>query len=721
MAALQQIRSKGVLLVTIIALALFLFVAGDLFRGLESIFQNSNQQVGEVNGQSVSIQEYQKMVDEVQTAHEIAEQKTSFSEEELSRLKDEAWQNYFMSQIFQKQCDELGLAVSDEEISDVVKAGYSPLLRIRPFLNQQTNDYDYSIVSTFLSEYKKIKDAGSQVPEEYEKLYKYYLYAQRQIRDQLLQQKYMILMSQCFLSNPAEAKLAFEGRNTEAKLLLAALPAASVKDDEVSVTDEEINAKYREDKEQYKQDVETRDVKIIDIQVVASDADKKAAEADLAEAAGKLAEAASNTAAGNVVRQSTSLLPYSDVYKLKDAFPQMISASLDSVAVGTVAKPAYDGMTNTYYTYKVLGKITQADSVLYRQLAVVGKDEADIAKKADSIMAALNGGASFKDLAKKYNQQGDSTWFTTAQYQSYSLSTDDALYSSTIIGLNAGETKKLTLDNGATIILQALKTAHPVTKYNVAAVVKELRFSDETYSKEYNKFSSFVANNTTLNDIEANAPKSGYTVRPLPNVMKSGHGIAGIRATRDALKWVFDEAKVGDVSQLYECGSNDHLLLVALTGINKEGYQDVAKVKDFIAAQLKNEKKVAKLYESAANVKSMAAAEKLKNVVVDTVSRVSFSNNAYIPAVNASEPMVSAVAAKTAKGAFAGPVKGNSGVYLFQVLDKTQTAEKFDAKTEQESLGVDNFSKYVYNRYNPVIFNALSQKAAIKDNRYKFF
>ena len=717
MAALQQIRSKGVLLVAIIALALFLFVAGDLFRGLESIFQNSNQQIGEVNGQTVSIQEYQKMLEDVQNAHEWAEQKSSFSEEELNRFKDEAWDSYVMAQLIEKQCKELGLAVSDDEVSEMVKSGNSQLLRIRPFVNQQTNNYDFSVVNTFLTEYKKMKDAGSQVPEEYEKLYNHYLYAQRQIRTQLLQQKYVILLSQCYLSNPVEAKQAFEARNNEAKLLLAALPASSVKDEDVPVTDNEIKEKYNEDKEKYQQLAETRDVKLIDVMVVASDEDKKAAEQDLAEAATKLAEATTNDAAGNVVRQASSLTPYSDVYKTKEAFPRMIAANLDSVAVGSVAKPTYDGMTNTYYTYKVLGKITQADSVLYRQLAVVGKDEADVAQKADSIMTALNGGASFKDIAKKYNQTGDSTWFTTEAYQSYTLSADDALFANTIIGLNAGENKKLTLENGATIIFQALKTANPVTKYNVASVVKELRFSDETYSKEYNKFASFVANNTTLNDIEANAPKSGYTVRPIAGVAKNAHGIAGIRATRDALKWVFDEAKVGDVSQLYECGSNDHLLLVVLTGINEEGYASVEQAKEQITAQLKAEKKVEKLYEKTKNVKNIAEAEKLQGVVVDTISHVSFSNNTFVPATGTSEPLIGVVAAQTAKGAFAGPVKGNNGVYMFQVLDKSKTEEKFDAKAEQDQLGMSNFGRNVYNS----VIDALYRKASPKDNRYKFF
>ena len=716
MAALQKIRSKGVLLVSIIALALFLFVAGDLFRGLESLFQSSSQQVGEVNGKAVSIQEYQKMVDDLQTYYEIVQQKSSFNEDELNRIKDEAWQTFVQSELIKNQCDELGIAVTDDEISDIVKSGMSQMLQVPVFMNQQTGRYDYATVNAFLAEYKKLKDSGTQIPETYEKIYKYYLFAQRQIRDQLLTQKYQVLLSQAFLSNPEEAKLAFAGRTEESDLLLAALPAASVSDDAVNVTDEELKNKYNEDKEQYRQYVETRDVKVIDVQVTASNADKKAAEAEMAEAASKLASATNNTTAGNVVRQATSLLTYSDVFKTKDAFPAMISSNLDSAAVGSVKAPAYDAMTNTYYTYKVLGKKTEADSVLFRQVGVIGKDEADIAKKADSIMTALNSGANFKDLAKKYNQTGDSTWLNTAQFQTSQVDGDNALFINTLYGMNTGEVKKLKMENGATVILQVMKTANPVTKYNVAAVVKELKFSDDTYSKEYNKFSSFVAENKTLEQIEANAAKSGYTVRPINDVTSSAHGIANIRATREALKWVFDEAKVGDISQLYECGSNDHLMIVALTGINEEGYRSEAKLKEMLTEEIKLEKKVAKLYESAKNVKSIAEAKKLKDVVVDTIKHVSFASPTYIASTGASEPMIGAVAAKTAKGAFAGPVKGNNGVYMFQVINKTKTAEKFDAKSEETAAAMNDFRAV-----SSTIINTLYLKANVKDKRYKFF
>ncbi|MDO4738206.1 MAG: SurA N-terminal domain-containing protein [Bacteroidales bacterium] len=716
MAALQKIRSKGVLLVTIIAVALFFFVAGDLFRGLESIFQNSSQQIGEVNGKSVSIQEYQKMIDDFQTYYEIVQQKSSFNEDELNRIKDEAWQTYIQSQLIQKQCEELGLAVSDEEVSDVVRSGYSQMLQVPIFMNQQTNRYDFAMLSNFLTEYKKLKDAGTQIPETYEQIYSYYLFAQRQIRDQLLTQKYQALLSQSFLSNPVEAKMAFEERADEADILLASIPASSIKDDEVTVSDADINAKYNEDKEQYQQFVETRDIKIIDIPVVANVTDKQATEEEMAAAAAQLTAAANNTAAGNAVRQNSSLLPYSDVYKTKDAFPAMISATLDSTAVGSVKPVAFDMMTNTYHTYKLLGKATQPDSVLFRQIGVIGKDAADIAIKADSIMAALNSGAQFAEIAKKYNQVGDSAWIVSDQFQNASLDADNALFINTLYSMNAGETKVLDFENGNTIILQVLETANPVTKYNVAAIVKELNFSDETYSKEYNKFSSFIAENTTLEQIEANAAKSGYTVRPINNLTSNAHNIANIRATRDVLKWVFDEAEIGDVSQLYECGNNDRLLLVALTGINEPGYRSVEKMKEALTEEIKNEKKIEKIYDSAKNVKSLEEAKKLKDVIVDTVKHVSFGAPTFVAATAASEPVIGATAAKAGKGTFAGPVKGNNGVYMFQVINKEKTSEKFDAKSEQNSSAMKNY-RYVSN----AIINTLYLKANVKDSRYKFF
>ena len=721
MAVLQKIRNRGVLLVTIIAVALFLFVIGDLLRGGEGLVNQARQNVGEVAGEKITITEYQSLLEDFQVYSEIMQQKSSFTEDENNQIKDMTWQTLVQNKLIEKECAKLGLTVSDEEVATIIRTGMSQLLQIPYFMNQQGR-YDYTLVQGFLSEYNTLKESGQQIPDIYAKLYKYYLFAQRQVRAQQLVGKYQVLLAQCITGNNVAAQANYDARTKESEVLLVSVPLSAVGDEVVQVSDKEIEARYKQDKEHYRQYIETREAKIIDVQVVPSDSDKRAQEQEMVAAYASLAEAADATAAGNVTRQSNSLLHYSNVLKGIDAFPDMIANLLegDSTSAGTTVgetvKPAYDAMTNCYYTFRLIDKGTEPDSVLYRQIGVVAKDEDEADTRADSIMLALSAGADFKELASLYGQKGDSSWVATAHYQNASLDEDNASFISTIFSTGAGETKRLKLSNGNTVILQILETRNPVTKYNVAAVVKELQFSDDTYSNEYNKFSSFIASNPTLDLIEANAAKEEYSVRPLSAMPATAHQINGIHNTRDAVKWLFDEAKVGDISPLYECGDNDRLLLVALTDVNKVGYASVDKVKNVIRAELIGEKKSDQLLGQCQGVKSVAEARKLKGAVVDTVTRITFAAPAFVRATVSSEPVLSAVASKTAKGDFVGPVKGKGGIYMLQVLGKKEQAEPFDPKAEKNTVAQTQMRTALQ-----TVFNELYLNADVKDQRYKFF
>lgn len=715
MATLGKIRKHGVLLVAAIAIALFLFVAGDLIKGGESLFQKNQQTVAQIDGEDVSIQDFQKLFEEFQGYYEIINGSSLSGEDELNRVKDEAWQTYLQNTLIQKECDALGLTVTDNEVAEIIKNGQSQLLQVPIFMNQQTGRYDYSLVQDFLNEYKQLKESGTQMQDAYEKAYKYYMFAQKQIRNQSLAQKYQILLSKAIISNPVEAKQNFESRSNETDVLLASLPTSQLSDDKVEVTDEEIKAKYNEEKEQYQQNLETRDIKYIDVAISPSDADKKAAEEEMADAYDQLTAAASNTEAGNISRLLTSQVPYTDILKKKEAFPTMIANLLDSTAVGSVSAPKYDAMTNTYYTFKVLDKQTEADSVLYRQIVVAGTDEAKTKASADSIVNAIKGGATFAEIAKKYNQKSDSTWVSTAQYQNSHLDADNALYVTTLYSMQPNEIKTIKLSNGYNFVLQVLEKRNSVQKYNVAAIVKTLNFSDATYNAAYNKFNSFLAENNTAEKIEANAEKEGYSLMPYPDLTSNQHSVAGIHSTRDALKWIFDEASEKEVSQLYECGDNNHLLVVILDKVNKKGYRSLDKVSSSIKSELTNEKKVAQLAEQLKGVKSIEEA-KAKGAVIDTINHISFASPAFISATASSEPLISAAAAKAQKGAFVGPIKGEGGAYVMQVVDKTKTADKFDAKQEETQVSQTHLRVAFQ-----TLFNVLYLQANVTDNRYKFF
>ena len=114
-------------------------------------------------------------------------------------------------------------------------------------------------------------------------------------------------------------------------------------------------------------------------------------------------------------------------------------------------------------------------------------------------------------------------------------------------------------------------------------------------------------------------------------------------------------------------------------------------------------------------VKSIAAA-KGKGAVVSTVDQITFAAPVFLPATGASEPALSGAVAATAKGKFsAHPVKGNAGVYVFSVLNKTNRPGKFDEKTEEQKLR----QKAMQMAGN--FMNELYIKAHVVDNRYLFF
>ena len=714
MATLGKIRKHGVLLVTVIAVALFLFVAGDLFRGAEGLLQQRGQNVGEINGKSMNIQDYQALVDEYQTYYEVLNGTSSFSEDQLAQIKDEAWQNFVQNELIGKECEALGLTVTDNEVLDVIKSGASQMLQVPLFMNQQTGRYDYTQLQQFLNEYNQLKSDGLQIPEAYTKIYKYYMFAQKQIRTQYLTQKYQVLLSKLLMSNPVEAKMNFEARTNESDIILASFPYTA-NTDKIDVTDQEIKDRYNKDKEQYYQMIESRDIKYIDVAVTPDDADRAEAEKDMNEAYTELAAAANNTAAGNVCRQQTSSTQYTNLLKMKEAYPQFIASQLDSMEVGTTVKPQFDQMTGYFYTYRLLDKQTQADSVLYRQLAAAGKDEAASKATADSIVNALQSGAAFADIAKKYNQPSDSTWVATAQYQTMAPNADNELFIKTLFNMEAGSVKAVKLSNGMNVVLQVLDKKNPVTKYNVASIVKQLIFSENTYTAAYNKFSSFLAANNTIEKLEANAEKEGYVLQTLPDLTANQHMIAGVHNTREAIKWLFDEAKKGDVSELFKCGNSDHFLVAALTGVNEKGYRSIEKSTDIIKNQIINDKKAEKIIASLKGVKSVSEAQG-KGAIIDSLNHVTFASPAFIRATNASEPVISASASKAAKNAFVGPVKGDNGVYVFQVANKSKINGKFDEKQEMATMSQMNLRA----AFQPLV-NSLYMKAEVKDLRYKFF
>lgn len=710
MATLQTIRSKGPLLVIVIGLALFAFIAGDAWKVLQP--HQGKQDVGEVNGNKLTAQEYQKMVDEYAEVIKLTQGVSALNDDQLTQVKDQVWQSYVNNQLIAAEAEKLGLTVSNAEVQAIIDEGTHPLLMQTPFRNPQTGAFDKDMLKKFLVDYANMNKTQlpAQYAEYYQKMGAFWSFIEKTLIQSTLAEKYQNLIAKSLISNPVAAEDAFKARSEQADVLLAAIPYSSISDSTITVTNSEIKDLYNQKKETFRQTVETRNIKYIDISVTPSEQDRADVLNEVTEYANSLATA---TDMATFIRSTGSVVPFSEVAINKTVYPSDIVARLDSVSINEVYGPYYNQTDDSYNAFKIVAKQTAPDSIQYRQIQVYAEDAAKTATLADSIFTALKGGADFAEIAKVYGQTGEATWLTARNYEGAALDADNAKYINTLIGSDLKELTNLQIGQ-ANIILQVLDKKAMKDKYKVAVVKRPVEFSKETYNKAYNEFSQFVAQNTTLEQITANAEESGYRLLERADLRSSEHRVGGVKSTREALKWVF-EAKEGEVSPLYECGENDHLMVVALEKINPEGYRNINLVADILKSEIIKDKKAEKLMAEMKGASSFDQAKGMANAVSDTVKHITFSAPAYVSVTRASEPALGAATEKAELNKISAPIKGNAAVYVLQVYNKENSAEEFDAKTEKSNLS--NMAA----RYANGFINDLYQKANVVDERYLFF
>lgn len=719
MTALGKIRSKGILLIIIIGLGLFAFIAEEAFRSCNGIKGQNSQQIGEVLGEKIYVQDFQKLLEEYQDAMKLTMRTDNLSEDQLNQLKDQVWQQLVSERVMKEDCKKLGLTVTEDELQNVLNDGTNQLLTQTPFVNQQTGRFDVSILKQFIDAYRKAEASNnSQQLDQMRPAYNYWLFVEKNLRTQLLAQKYQSLLANCVLSNKVEAKMAFNEENEEAQIQLASIAYNTIKDADIKVTDEELKAKYEELKPAFRQQQETRDVKMVDVQVKASATDRAQLQKDMAGYQKQLAAAADPT---QVVSKSGSMIQYIGLPVSGKAFQQYpdIASKIDSMAVGTTSV-VENTKDNTYNIVRILSRTELPDSVEFRQIQVGGKTLEAARASADSIQKALAAGGDFQAIAKRYGQDSTKTWFTGAMYeQATTMSQDNRAYIEALLNGAVGSTQNIELTQG-NVVIQVLNRKAMKNKAVAAVIKKEIRFSDDTYSKAYNRFSQFVTQSqASLADLQKHATKFGYTVQDLNDFATSSHTVGNVGGSgiRDAIKWIF-EAKEGQVSQLFEAGKeNDHLLVLCMTKIHPQGYRpwDDAQVKEILKREVIRDKKAEMIMAKLKGVNSIAAAQG-KGAKVSTVNQITFAAPAFIQATGAAEPALSGAVAATAQGKFcSAPVKGNAGVYVFQVVKKQMRPGKYNEE-QQIQMCRQRAMQYMGNFMQDLVFGA-----GVVDNRYLFF
>ena len=663
MSTLEQIRQRPVLIISILGVALLLFILTAVDRPGE-LFTDSHT-VAKVDGEKIDYLEFQKRVEQQQEQM----QQRGYTNVDVAQVQEYVLQQMVNESLLKKEFERLGLTVTDNELSQAM-LGATP----SPYVQQMVQSM--GIPSAQLLYEAAFNPTKSGVtPEQAPQFQSAWAELEKNTEEMMLQQKFMALFAGTLTANKLDAKALYEDNATTSTIVYAKKDLSTLKDADFTPTDAEINDLYNQEKNRYRINEKQVVINYIAVDVVPSTDDLAAAQREVEDAiVGLRMNEGTDAVASNgkfyvnrVSATEASLAPV-----LKKAVPSMAK---DSVAMISF-------IDNQYTIAKLLDVTTSIDSVLV-DVAFIN-ETAD----ADSVIARLNTGASKIDMGDAIAQSQDSMWVSLldpgiAQFKDQIATAETGSYFKPEGG-----------QNGMTMRVRSRKA--PVAVYDVAEITYDVVPSNATIQKLNGDLRKYLADNSTAAKFTSEATKAGYSALSAV-VTPSTLSINGLQESRGAAKWALD-AKKDQVSGVFNNDRDSRLLAVAVNDVYDGKFVPATNetVRNYLTNKVMNRKKAEKLIaDYNGKGKSVAEYAAAMQVKADT-TQVTFGQP-YVRNFPMYESALQANVAVAKKGELVGPVALNQSVVVFTVTDVTAPSREFDYKNDamvfNQREGVASFQR----------------------------
>lgn len=684
MATLNDLRTKGGILVTaVIALGLIAFLLGDLFSS-GSIFSSRANRVGKINGQKIEYQEYALQTEYVKNIYSALYGTSAFDSAMYDAIYNEAWNDMVMANAYGPSFEKLGLTVTDAEVVDMIQGGFLSPVITGFFTDPATGSYSPELLRNFLSQVE-----GNQMA------YDLWNYIKRKAAEQRLVSNFSTLVGAGFVASDLQVKESVEAANTASTAKVVIKPYYQIADSLITAPGKsEIKKYYNDHKELFKQNT-SREIEYAVFTIEPSEADF----AEAKEAVEALAE--EFKAAENVMQfaASTSHSSVDNAYYSEEKIAAEYKPYAFGKQKGELYGPVLKG--NTYTMARIAEIRNMPDEIGARHI-LLSFDQKDL---ADSIRTALKKGADFAELAAKYSLDGSAQ--NGGDLGRFAPEVMVPEFSNALLAARLNEVVEVESQFGIHVA-QLTYRSKPVRKAQVATITYEVVAGDATIQEAANEANKFIAA-ANDSDFATAAAELGIAKRTA-RIRNTDRSVSGFSDAREMVRWAYNN-KVGKISNTMEIDGD--YVVASLTKIRKEGYMPIEEAQSRIVGLLRNEAKAQWVSQQLAGVTSIEeAAEKLGCEVTDVTDVLGNANN--IVGVGPDMKLVGALAAAE-EGLAEAPVAGNYGVYFFSIEGRTA---KENATTEEEKVRLEAAQLYYLNER---IDQALNEGADIEDNRVKFF
>ncbi len=697
MAVLEKIRVKlGILITVLIAVALLSFIIDPTTLETTLGYFSSKYDVGKIDGKKVRYNEFQQQVDYYTNIYTLTSGSQSVSEEAMQTINETAWQNLISQWYIIPEMQKAGIMVGEDELVDLSQGKeISPILANDPVFLDASGSFSREKLMEFIHAIPG--DASGNLAQ-------YWSFLQQNMTSQQYFIKYTSLLTGSDVLTPVELRRQIEENNTSSNVEFVLVPFGFDVDSTIQVSTKEIQDYYNAHKENYRQRA-SRDIEFVAYEVVPSESDIQAAKDEI----DGLFEEFSTTTNLKSFLSLNSDTPLQDYYykegELSAQFPEVDEFAF-SRRPGVM--PVFQ-KDNTFYAVRVNDEKNMSDSAFVRHILL----SFDAGELADSLINVLNHGGDFSALAAQYSldqnpnvaNPGDIGWMTQ---------TSMIPGMQGVLSMRPGTITKMETDYGLHIVSVTDRTA-PMKKVQLAILSKEAMASKETFQNYYAQANDLASRcEGKIENFDKITLDEELPVVPANNVLESARQLSRYDDVREVIRWIYDDkTKVGDVSPIITV-NNDIFFVVALKAIREDGYAPVNNVAASIRYILTNQKRAEKVKgEVASKIQGLTDMNSIAEALGQTVSTrdgITFGSMTS----TATEPAFIGAVAGAEPGVISGPVAGNIGVYVFNVLDRETGAfyTEDDAKIRAAQV-----EAYQINSL-PAIFN---ERGEIVDNRARFF
>ncbi len=703
MATLEKIRSKGVLLLVVVGMALLAFIIGDFLNSGATYFNQSREVVAEIAGEDVHINDYAASIEQMMEVYKMETGQMDLDEQTTAQLRTSVWEALVNEKILNKEAAKLGLLVSADELWErCTGANVHPIIAQRRAFADETGRFNAMALTQFLNSLD-IDPQNQQMADQIKSAKSYWMFWENNLRITLLQEKYNTLIAKAVTANSLEAKLNFDMNQSKVDVEYVMQPYYAVADSLVKVSESEMKKLYSARKETFKQEP-NRDLEYIAFNIVPSEQDFAEAEAWINNLK---AEFTTTTDIAGLVNSNSDVMYDGHNYSEKSV-PARYAEFAFSGKKGDVTDVIF--ADETYSMARIVESgLMVSDSVRLRHILIENNEE-----RADSIVTAIKRGADFSALALKYSlvqetalNGGEIGWVQEQELPKEMATPAFAKRAKDVF-------KVSTMGQGIQIV-QIIEKSKATPKVKLAIMERKVTPSSQTYGQLYNDAKRYVVENNTAEKFNAAAAEKGLVVMPAIGITKNAQQVARLSTSREIVRWAFNSEK-GDVSDVFECG--DAFVVALVRETKDDDFRPIGDVAFELRAELLKEKKgeliQKQMEEALAGQNTLEAAAAF---VKDDVQKVEAMNfDSYQFGAAGIEPYMIGAAAVMSENTVSKPLQGNTGVFVLRTANKQSSEAEFDQAAQIQAL---NMRSSYYLPYQ--LTESLRNDAEIMDNRSMFY